>query len=326
MRTLAQRAPVPVTVDVDEPVGRLPGHVETAAYFVVAESLANIAKYAEASEAWVTVGRENGSAHIEIRDDGRGGARPDRGTGLRGLADRVGALDGEVTIESARAAERESSPRSHARRDRRRHGARPRRAGTPAAGQGFDVCGRAHDGAELVAMWRKSPPDAVVTDIRMPPTHTDEGLVAAAEIRARFPETSVLVLSQYVEIGYALRLIEGQEGHCGYLLKDRVTNASEIVDALNRVTAGEMVVDAELVTALLARPRSRDPLDELSEHEREVLALMAEGLTDRGIAERLWLSTATVETHVRHILQKLSLSPSASSNRRVQAVLTYLRA
>jgi DNA-binding NarL/FixJ family response regulator len=192
--------------------------------------------------------------------------------------------------------------------------------------EGFDVCGRAHDGAELVAIVEESPPDAVVTDIRMPPTHTDEGLVAAAEIRARFPETSVLVLSQYVEIGYALRLIEGQEGHCGYLLKDRVTNASEIVDALNRVTSGEMVVDAELVAALLARPRSRDPLDELSEREREVLALMAEGLTDRGIAERLWLSTATVETHVRHILQKLSLSPSASSNRRVQAVLTYLRA
>jgi signal transduction histidine kinase len=100
VRTLAQRAPVPVTVDVQEPVGRLPGHVETAAYFVVAESLANIAKYAAASEAWVTVGRENGSARIEIRDDGRGGARPDRGTGLRGLADRVGALDGELTIES----------------------------------------------------------------------------------------------------------------------------------------------------------------------------------------------------------------------------------
>ena len=105
-----------------------------------------------------------------------------------------------------------------------------------------------------------------------------------------------------------------------------MTNASEIVDALNRVTAAEMVVDAQIVTAWLARPRSRDPLDELSEHERAVLALMAEGLTDRGIAERLWLSTATVEPHVRHILQKLSLSPSASSSRRVQAVLTYLRA
>jgi DNA-binding NarL/FixJ family response regulator len=160
----------------------------------------------------------------------------------------------------------------------------------------------------------------------MPPTQTDEGLVAATEIRARFPETGVLVLSQYIEVGYALRLIEGQDGHCGYLLKERVTNASQIVDALHRVAAGEVVVDPALVDALLARRRVRDPLDELSDREREVLALMAEGLTDRGIAERLWLSTATVETHVRHILRKLSLSPSAGANRRVQAVLTYLRA
>ena len=160
----------------------------------------------------------------------------------------------------------------------------------------------------------------------MPPTHTDEGLVAAAELRERFPATGVLVLSQYVEIGYALRLIEGREGRCGYLLKERVTNASEIVDALHRIAAGEIVVDAELVEALLRRPRAHDPLEELSEREREVLALMAEGLTDRGIAERLWVSPATVETHIRHILRKLSLSPNATSNRRVQAVLTYLRA
>jgi len=192
--------------------------------------------------------------------------------------------------------------------------------------EGFDVCGRACDGAELLSLVEEAPPDAVVTDIRMPPTHTDEGLVAAAEIRARFPETSVLVLSQYVEIGYALRLIEGQEGHCGYLLKDRVTNASEIVDALNRVTAGEMVVDAELVTALLARPRLRDPLGELSEREREVLALMAEGLTDRGIAERLYVTPKTVETHIRHVFEKLEIPESALDNKRVHAVLAYLRA
>jgi DNA-binding NarL/FixJ family response regulator len=192
--------------------------------------------------------------------------------------------------------------------------------------EGFEVCGRAADATEQLALVEQTTPEAAITDIRMPPTQTDEGLVAATEIRARFPETGVLVLSQYIEVGYALRLIEGQDGHCGYLLKERVTNASQIVDALHRVAAGEVVVDPALVDALLARRRVRDPLDELSDREREVLALMAEGLTDRGIAERLWLSTATVETHVRHILRKLSLSPSAGANRRVQAVLTYLRA
>jgi serine/threonine-protein kinase len=191
--------------------------------------------------------------------------------------------------------------------------------------QGLDVCGRAADGEQLVASVEELRPDAVVVDIRMPPTHTDEGLVAAAAVRELFPETSVLVLSQYVDVAYALRLVEGQEGHCGYLLKDRVTSASDVVDALRRVTAGEIVVDSELVDALLRRPRAHDPLDELSEREREVLALMAEGLTDRGIAERLWLSTATVETHVRHILRKLSLPAGTANNRRVQAVLTYLR-
>ena len=147
----------------------------------------------------------------------------------------------------------------------------------------FDVCGRACDGAELLSLVEEGPPDAVVTDIRMPPTHTDEGLVAAAEIRRRFPETSVLVLSQYVEIGYALRLIEGQEGHCGYLLKDRVTNASQIVDALNGSRPARWSWTRSSFRG--ARPpRSRDPLDELSEREREVLALMAEGADRSGVS------------------------------------------
>jgi serine/threonine-protein kinase len=191
--------------------------------------------------------------------------------------------------------------------------------------EGFEVCGRAADGETLLSVVGDTSPDAAIVDIRMPPTHTDEGIVAAAAVRERFPATSVLVLSQYVDVAYALRLVEDQQGHCGYLLKERVTNASDIVDALQRVTAGEIVVDSELVEALLRRRRTSDPLEELSDREREVLALMAEGLTDRGIAERLWVSPATVETHVRHILRKLSLPSGAANNRRVQAVLTYLR-
>ena len=136
----------------------------------------------------------------------------------------------------------------------------------------------------------------------------------------------MLVLSQYIDSAYAVRLIDGADGGRGYLLKDRVMHAGELVAALSRVAAGEVVVDADLVEQLLARKRVTGPLDELTDREREVLALMAEGLTDRGIAERLWLTPRTVETHVRHILRKLDLPDGASNNRRVHAVLAYLRA
>jgi serine/threonine-protein kinase len=191
---------------------------------------------------------------------------------------------------------------------------------------GIQVCGEAGDGATLLGLVESERPDVAVVDIRMPPTNTDEGLVAAAAIRTRFPETGVLVLSQYVDAAYALRLLHEAQGRCGYLLKDRVMDARELVSALERVAAGEVVVDAELVDSLLRARQQRNPLDELTEREREVLQLMAEGLTDRGIAERLWVTPATVETHVRHILRKLDLPANAASNRRVQAVLAHLRA
>src|SRR5262245_29606747 len=169
-------------------------------------------------------------------------------------------------------------------------------------------------------------PEVAVVDIRMPPTHTDEGLVAATEIRKHHRGTGVLVLSQYIDAEYALRLIDGDAQKCGYLLKDRVTDAGERVAALERVGAGEVVVDAELVERLLTRRREPDPLDELTDREREVLRLMAEGLTDRGIAERLWVTPKTVETHVRHILRKLDIPSGTEHNRRVHAVLAQLRA
>lgn len=191
---------------------------------------------------------------------------------------------------------------------------------------GIDVCGEAGDAERLLDLVELERPDAAVVDIRMPPTYTDEGLVAAATIRERHPEVGVLVLSQYVEPSYALRLVDGAEGGCGYLLKDRVLDGGELAAALGRVVAGETVVDHELVTQLLARRREPDPLDELTEREREVLALMAEGLTDRGIAERLWVTPKTVETHVRHILRKLDLPSGSAHNRRVRAVLAHLRA
>ncbi len=193
------------------------------------------------------------------------------------------------------------------------------------ADAGIDVVGEASGAARLLELVAAELPDAAIVDIRMPPGHKDEGLVAADEIRQRFPHTAVLVLSQYVEAAYALRLLEGGRGSCGYLLKDRVLDARQLVSALGRVTAGEVVVDGELVDSLLSRPRVGSRLDDLTEREREVLELMAEGLTDKGIAERLWLTPRTVETHVRHILRKLQLPVDASNNRRVHAVLAFLR-
>jgi DNA-binding NarL/FixJ family response regulator len=192
--------------------------------------------------------------------------------------------------------------------------------------RGIEVCGEAGDGPSLLELVEAEQPDVAIVDIRMPPSHTDEGLVAAASIRGRHPDVGVLVLSQYVEPAYALRLLQGGEGRCGYLLKDRVTHAGEVARALDRIVAGEVVVDQQLVDQLLARPRDPDPLDRLTEREREVLRLMAEGFTDRGIAERLWITPKTVETHIRHILRKLDLPSGDAHNRRVHAVLTHLRA
>ena len=188
----------------------------------------------------------------------------------------------------------------------------------------IDVVGTAGDADELLRLIAVEEPDVAIVDIRMPPTHTDEGLVAADSIRQRFPEVSVLVLSQYTDAAYALRLLAGDDRACGYLLKDRIAAIDELVDAIERVDAGECVVDKDLVQQLLENPVANDRLAALTAREREVLALVAEGLTDRGIGERLWLSQSTVETHVRHILRKLELPTGTSYNRRVAAVLAYL--
>jgi serine/threonine-protein kinase len=159
----------------------------------------------------------------------------------------------------------------------------------------------------------------------MPPTQTDEGLVAAERIAERHPETGVLLLSQYVEAAYALRLLESGRDRTGYLLKDRVLDVGEFVAALERVASGETVVDPALVAQLVGRKQESDPLEELTEREREVLSLMAEGLTDRGISERLYITPKTTETHIRHIFSKLGIPATPAHNRRVHAVLTYLR-
>src|SRR5437016_5756811 len=190
---------------------------------------------------------------------------------------------------------------------------------------GFDVVGQCGDGAELIELVREREPQLALIDIRMPPTHTTEGLDAARTIREEFPQTAILVLSAHVEVEHAMDLLaSGQRS--GYLLKSRVTDVDDFLETLERIVKGGSVVDPVLVQELVAARRVEDPLDVLSAREREVLALMAEGRSNAGIAGQLWVTEGTVEKHVHSILQKLRLSETAEDHRRVLAVITFLDA
>jgi DNA-binding NarL/FixJ family response regulator len=191
---------------------------------------------------------------------------------------------------------------------------------------GLDVVAQAGDAEDLLRKVGAHKPDVAVVDVRMPPTHTDEGLRAAAEIREQFPGTGVLVLSQYVEESYAMELLSSSAEGMGYLLKDRVADLDRFVDAVRRVGEGGSALDPEVVSRLLGRHRREDPLESLSPREREVLALMAEGRSNRAIAESLVVTERAVEKHVTSIFTKLELPPAVDDHRRVLAVLAYLRA
>jgi serine/threonine-protein kinase PknK len=193
------------------------------------------------------------------------------------------------------------------------------------AGAGYDVVARVDDGSKLVAAVNEAVPDVAVIDIRMPPSHTWEGLEAARSIRSAFPQVAILLLSAHVEVETAIDLLEGGE-RIGYLLKDRILRIDDLVDALERVAAGGSVVDPALVQELVATRHRNDPLEHLTRREREVLALMAEGLSNAGIAARLVVTEGAVEKHVRSILAKLRLPSTEDGHRRVLAVLTYLDA
>jgi DNA-binding NarL/FixJ family response regulator len=190
---------------------------------------------------------------------------------------------------------------------------------------GFEVVGQAGDGPQLLTLVREKLPDVAVVDIRMPPTHTTEGLEAARVIRQELPETGILVLSAHAEVEHAMELLASGRG-IGYLLKSRVTDVEDFVDTLGRIAKGGSVVDPALVQELVSARRRNDPLAVLSAREQEVLALMAEGRSNAGIARRLWVTEGTVEKHVRSILAKLSLPETDDDHRRVLAVVTFLEA
>ncbi len=193
------------------------------------------------------------------------------------------------------------------------------------ADAGVEVVGEASDADQLMRAVAVSKPDVAIVDIRMPPTNTDEGLVAAREIRTRYAEVGVLVLSQYLAPSYAVELLEAHPERTGYLLKERVSDVAVLVDALERLADGECVLDPTIVARLLARSRQQDPLSQLTEREREVLALMAEGRSNAAVAAQLVVTPRTVEAHIRQILNKLDLPESPDDHRRVLAVLAYLR-
>jgi DNA-binding NarL/FixJ family response regulator len=192
---------------------------------------------------------------------------------------------------------------------------------------GAEVCAAVGDGRELVRAVATHVPDLLITDVRMPPSHRDEGLKAALEVRASFPAVAILVLSQYVELSYAGELLAGASGGAGlgYLLKDRVARFEDFADAIQRVSAGATVIDPEVVTALLANRAAADPLTNLSPRETQVLELMAQGLTNGGIAKTLVISGGAVEKHISAIFVKLGLHQSADDHRRVLAVLSFLQ-
>jgi DNA-binding NarL/FixJ family response regulator len=337
---------VPVELDVHTS-RRLPDRVELAAYYVVAKALTNTAKHARASVVRVELNAEDACIELAVRDDGVEASIRTGGQGSSG-SETAWRLSEERSSSRAAVGARNVNPRQDAaRRGRMSATTAPKHEPTTEHAlrialadddvllreglasllerHGFDVVGQAGDGPELLEVVRAHEPELVIVDIRMPPEHSTEGLDAAGVIRQEFPATGVLVLSAHVEVDQALELLAGGK-QVGYLLKTRVTDVAEFVDAVERIARGGSVVDPSLVQELVTARRRNDPLESLTPREREVLALMAEGLSNAGIGRRLSVTDGTVEKHVNGILMKLQLPESQDDHRRVLAVIAFLEA
>ncbi len=320
---LAARCPIPVAVDVDLPHRAAPAS-EAIAYFVVAEALTNVAKHAQATRAWLTVEFLGDRLVVEVLDNGRGGALA-TGVGIGGLRDRVRAVDGDLHLSSPPGGGTDPASGAAMRAVIAEDAVLLREGLARLLTEGgFDVVDCVADGESLLRSVERNQPDVCVVDIRMPPTFTDEGVRAALVIRKQWPDVSLLMLSQYVEERYAVDLLAGDSSGIGYLLKDRVADVGDFLEALRRVADGGAALDPEVVTQLLVRSGQKDPLEPLSPREREVLGLMAEGRTNSSIAESLVVTEGAVEKHVTNIFLKLGLPPADQAHRRVLAVLRYL--
>ena len=326
LESLAARAPVRVTLDVE--LGeRPPPQLEVAAYYLIAEGLTNVAKYAEAESATIAIMRENGSLVVELSDDGKGGADPRRRVRpARAGRPRRGARRAPEDLEPAGG--RNTTESGDPMRVVLADDTMLLREGVAMllGEAGFDVAGQAGTAEDLIEAVSEHRPEVAIVDLRMPPTHTDEGLQAALTIRAQHPKVGVLVLSQHADIGLAMKLLDSGAEGVGYMLKDRVSDLEDFADAIRRVAAGGSALDPTIVSQLLSKRREAGPLDDVTAREREVLELMAEGRSNQGIADRLEISERGVQKHVTSIFEKLGIPAGTDDHRRVLAVLTFLRA
>jgi PAS domain S-box-containing protein len=338
--TLAQRSAVPVEVTVEK-VGRLAPEIESAAYFIAAEATANALKHAAANAIQISVTSAREGLRVTVADDGAGGASLGDGTGLQGLCDRAQAIGGDLIVDSPSGGPTVLTAELPLFRSRHSLGLADGQLRVVVAddaamlrqglaellgSNGIEVVAQVGDAPALLQEVERHSPDIAIVDIHMPPTQTQEGVRAAIEIRHRFPGVGILLLSSYVELREVIDLFAATATGVGYLLKDSVANVDQLLDALERITEGGIVLDPKLAFELVRQLDRPDALAALTAREREVIELMAQGRSNTAIAQALCVTEGAVEKHVRHILSKLQIPLAHDLHRRVVAVLTFLEA